>query len=357
MFDLSELRVPIVQAPMAGGPATVALASAVCRAGGLGFLAAGYKTAEAVTDQISELREHTRAPFGVNLFVPQPAPDPAAISAYRTELAAEAARYGVELPEPDAGDDDRWDDKIGMLLDRPVPVVSFTFGVPSEHVIADLHRVGTCVIATVTKPDEARTAATRGADVLCVQGPEAGGHSGIHDPEADPSSTPLLQLLPAIRDVTSLPLTAAGGLATGSDIAAALRAGARAVQLGTAYLRTPESGAKPVHKEALVNPRFATTVMTRAFSGRPARGLRNRFIDDHGETAPAGYPLVNQLTQPLRAAAAAAGDPEGLHLWAGTGHQHSADIPAAELTARLWEEARSALPDEPALGPGTAEGD
>ncbi len=342
MFDLAELRTPIVAAPMAGGPSTPALAAAVGRAGGLGFLAAGYRTPEALASQIRELRELSSAPFGVNLFVPGPVPDVESIAAYRAELAAEAARYDVDLPEPDPRDDDRWDEKVALLLADPVPVVSFTFSPPPADVVADLHRVGTYVVGTVTSVAEARAVAALGVDALCVQGPEAGGHSGMHDPSALPPAVPLLGLLAAVRAETSLPLVATGGIATGADIAAALRAGARAVQLGTAYLRTPESGAKPAHKRALADSRFAETVVTRAFSGRPARGLRNRFIDAHDATAPVGYPLVNQLTQPLRAAAASRDDPEGLALWAGTDYRHATDVPAETLTHDLWIAAQAA---------------
>ena len=341
MFDLAELRTPIVAAPMAGGPSTPALAAAVCRAGGLGFLAAGYKTPDALAEQIEDLRGRTGAPFGVNLFVPQPPPDLAAIAGYREELRSEAERYGVALPEPDPGDDDEWGEKIELLLADPVPVVSFTFGLPSAEVVADLHGVGSYLVATVTSVAEAQAADRLGVDALCVQGPDAGGHSGTHDPDAEPGTTPLLELLGPVGEHNSLPLIAAGGLTTGADIAAALRAGARAVQLGTMYLRTPESGAKPAHRRALADPRFTTTVLTRAFSGRYARGLRNRFIDEHDATAVAGYPLVNQLTQPLRAAAAAQDDPDGLALWAGTGYRNATDTPAETLTAQLWDAARA----------------
>lgn len=347
MFELAELPTPIVQAPMAGGPATPALAAAVCRAGGLGFLAAGYKTPDALAGQVEELRGETEAPFGVNLFVPHPVPDVSAIAAYREELAEEARRYGVVLGEPDPTDDDRWDEKLSMLTRRPVPVVSFTFGAPPRSAVTELHRVGTFVIATVTTVAEADVAATLGVDALCVQGPEAGGHCGSHDPDAEPNTMPLPQLLAGVGGVSALPLIAAGGIATGTDVAAALRTGASAVQLGTAYLRTPESGAKSVHRAALADPGFTATVVTRAFSGRNARGLRNRFVDDHHATAPSGYPLVNQLTKPVRAAAAAAGDPGGFALWAGTGYRHATDTPAETLTTRLWESAQDAPSDRP----------
>lgn len=343
MFKLSGLGRPIVQAPMAGGPSTVDLAAAVCAAGGLGFLAAGYQTPQAMADQIDGLRSRTDAAFGVNVFLPQAPPDPAVIGRYRAELATDARRYGVDLPELDPHDDDCWHDKIVYLVRRPVPVVSFTFGAPLAAVVNELHRVGTYVVGTVTSPSEARTAVARGVDALCVQGPEAGGHRGTHDQTAEPGMIPLLELMQAVGAETSVPLIAAGGLATGDDIAAAIAAGARAVQLGTAYLRTPESGTNPVYRAALTDPRFATTVVTRAFSGRPARGLRNRFIEAHDATAPVGYPLVNQLTKPLRAAAAKQGDPDGLAMWAGTGYRRSSDLPAKILTERLWQDASAAL--------------
>jgi nitronate monooxygenase len=343
VFELGGLRLPIVQAPMAGGPSTPGLVTAVGQAGGLGFLAAGYQTAEALAGQIEAVRAGTTAAFGVNVFVPQPRPDASVVAAYRDELAAEAERYGVALPEPDPGDDDHWDSKIKMLIEQPVPVVSFTFGVPARDVVSELHRAGTYVLGTVTSQAEARLAAAAGVDGLCVQGPGAGAHRGTFDVAAEPGRAPLGTLLTEIGHGTELPLIAAGGLATGSSIAAALRAGARAAQVGTGYLRTAESGAKPAYQAALADPRFGPAIVTRAFSGRPARGLRNRFTDAHHATAPAAYPLVNQLTQPLRAAAAARGDADGLSLWAGSGYRYATEEPAGQVTVRLWETARAEL--------------
>lgn len=342
MFHPDDLRLPIIQAPMAGGPGTTALAAAVCRAGGLGFVAAGYQAPERLAAQIAELRTLTGAPFGVNVFVPQPAVDPHRIDAYRAELATEAERHGVRLPDPDPHDTDHWEAKTRMLLDDPVPVVSFTFGTPPRDLVDRLRQAGTWVVTTVTSVHEARSAASLGVDALCVQGPEAGGHRGTFDPYAEPGTTSLLHLLDAIRQVTDLPLIAAGGMTTGSGIAAALEHGARAVQLGTAYLRTPEAGTHPAWRAALADESFSATVVTRAFSGRPARGLKNRFINAHHATAPVGYPLVNQLTKPLRAAAAARGDAHGLSLWAGTGYRDAAEAPAETLTIRLWQDARRA---------------
>ncbi len=343
MFSVLRLPVPIVQAPMAGGPGTPELVAAVVRAGGLGFLAAGYLSPGALGERIARTRELVGpGPFGVNVFVPRPLPgDLAPVYRYRAELAVEAERYGVALPEPDVQDTDHWERKLELLLADPVPVVSFTFGPPPAATVEALHAAGTAVVATVTSPREAAEAAGLGVDALCVQGPEAGGHRGCFDPEADPDDTPLPLLLARVRERTDLPLIAAGGLATGADIAAVLRGDTTAAaQLGTAYLRTPEAGTGAAYRAALADPgAFGRTTVTRAFSGRPARGLRNRFIEDHSATAPAGYPLLHQLTKPLRAAAAAAGDPHGLSLWAGTGHRHTTREGAEELTRRLWREA------------------
>jgi nitronate monooxygenase len=340
MFALDDLAVSIVQAPMAGGPSTPGLVHAVTRAGGLGFLAGARKTPEVMAHEISQVRRTSTRAFGVNLFVPQPPVEVTVeVQEYLRRMQAEADRYGAFLPEPDPGHDDAWDAKMDLLLSDPVPVVSFTFGMPTQAEVESLRRVGSFVIATVTCVSEARAAAELGFDALCVQGPEAGGHRGTHDRDAEPDETPLLGLLAAIRRVTPLPLVAAGGLSSGADIAAALDAGAGAVQLGTAYLRTPEAGTKPVHKDALVDPRRDGTAVTRAFSGRYARGLRNRFLTEHDASAPSAFPLLDLVTAPIRAAAAERGDAEAMSLWAGTGHAHVTDEPAEDVTRRLWHEA------------------
>jgi nitronate monooxygenase len=346
VLALDRLPVPIVQAPLARRVATPALVAAVAEAGALGFLAGGYLTAAELAADVAALRRRTAAPFGVNLFAPQPCPatDPE-LDAYRARLLPEAERLGVALP-PVAGvaarDDDDWAAKLDLLLAHPVPVASFTFGLPAAGVLAALRERDTAVVVTVTTVAEARRAATAGADALCVQGPEAGGHRGTFDPAAPPGALPLLDLLAEVRAAVSLPLLAAGGLASGHQVSTVLRAGAAAAQLGTAYLRTPESGASALHKASLVDPRFDCTVVTRAFSGRPARGLATRFSREHERHAPAGYPRVHWLTSPLRAAGTAAGDPDVVAMWAGTGHAAATEEGATELTRRLWAEAEQA---------------
>ncbi|WP_435212148.1 nitronate monooxygenase [Streptomyces sp. bgisy034] len=350
---------PIVQAPMAGGVSVPHLAAAVSEAGGLGFLAAGYKTADGMYQEIKQLRGLTQRPFGVNVFMPQPEyADAAAVDVYRHQLAGEAAWYEVELGDPDSGRDDGYDAKLAVLLDNPVPVVSFHFGVPGAEVLESLRRAGTVTLVTATTPDEALAVQRAGADAVIVQGVEAGGHQGTHrdHPETDCTGIGLLSLLAQVRETVSLPLVAAGGIMRGSQIAAVLAAGASAAQLGTAFLITPESGANALHKQALTNPLFVRTELTRAFSGRPARGLVNRFMREHGPYAPAAYPEVHHLTSPLRKKAAASGDPQGMALWAGQGHRMARELAAGRLVEVLVAEldaastALSAYPEGGAAG-------
>ncbi|GAA4574458.1 NAD(P)H-dependent flavin oxidoreductase [Planotetraspora kaengkrachanensis] len=344
------MALPVIQSPMAGGPSTPALAATVSAAGGLGFLAAGSRTASAVRDEIAEVRARTDAPFGVNVFVPGPDPARAGfteveadLACYREELVAEAERYGVDLPETVPWDDDQWEAKIDLLVSERVPVVSFMFGCPSPEIVSRLHGAGSTVVVTVNTPAEAVAAAETGADALSVQGPGAGGHQADFLPSdwSPPSGLP--ELVAEIRGVVDLPMAAAGGLMDGRDIAAVLRAGAVAAQLGTAFLRTTESGAHPVHKAALADPAFTETAFTRAFTGRRARGLANRFMAEHEGSAPHLYPQVNRLTAGLRQAAAAQGDPHGMSLWAGVGFRRARDLPAAQVVASLAEETRAAL--------------
>jgi nitronate monooxygenase len=338
-------RYPIVQAPMAGGASCPQLAAAVSEAGGLGFLAAGYKTADGMYQEVKQVRGLTGQPFGVNLFMPQPnTADPAAVEVYRHQLAGEAAWYETPLGDPDSGRDDGYEAKLAILLDDPVPVVSFTFGCPTRDVLDSFAKAGTFTVVTVTTPEEAQAAQWAGADAVCVQGVEAGGHQGTHrdDPATDGSGIGLLSLVALVRESVQLPVIAAGGLMRGGQIAGVLAAGAVAAQLGTAFLVCPESGANALHKQAMTNPLFVRTELTRAFSGRPARGLVNRFMREHGPYAPAAYPQVHHLTSPLRKAAAKAGDPQGMALWAGQGHKMARDLPAGRLVDVLVAELDSA---------------
>ena len=341
MFSLTDLRIPIIAAPMAGGASTPELVRSITEGGGLAFLAAGYKHPDAMARQITDVKQGSRRPYGVNVFVPAPPmTDRSGVDAYRLELEATAVEHGVELPPTRVSDDDWFSDKVALLIEYRVPVVSFTFGLPPAAAVDGLHAVDACVIATVTSLPEAALAAARGVDVLCVQGPEAGGHRATFTTIEDPETTPLPELVSAVRRLSRLPLIAAGGIHSSAGITALLARGADAVQLGTAFLRTVESGAQRAHKDALVDPRFDHTVVTRAFSGRPARGLRNAFIAAHDATAPRAYPQVHHLTSGLRADAGRRGDADGLALWAGTGFRSALDAPASVVLARLWQGTR-----------------
>lgn len=346
LTDLSSFSAfPIIQAPMAGGASGPRLAAAVSDAGGLGFLAAGYKTPEAMYEEIRQLRGLTSNPFGVNLLTPQPdTSDRSAVEVYAEQLAGEAAWYSTPLGDPESGLDDAYDAKVAILLDNPVPVVSFTFGCPDRPVFDAFAKVGTYTVVTVTTPGEALAAQWAGADAVCVQGMEAGGHQGTHrdNPQLDHAGFGLLSLVPQVREAVQLPVIATGGLMRGNQIAAVLAVGADAAQLGTAFLVCPESGANALHKRAITDPVFARTELTRAFSGRPGRGLVNRFMREHGPYAPAGYPQIHHLTAGLRKAAAAVGDPQAMALWAGQGHRQARDLPAAELVALLMDELNAA---------------
>ncbi|MQY05722.1 nitronate monooxygenase [Actinomadura macrotermitis] len=318
-------ELPIVQAPMAGGAGTPELAAAVAEAGGLGFLAAGYKSAAQMRDDIVRMRALTSRPFGMNLFLPSEDPvDAAAVARYRERLGP-----GTGTPGPR---DDDYDAKVADLLGDPPALVSFTFGMPAQDVVRAFQDRGVSVVVTVTSVDEARAASS--ADVLCVQGTEAGAHQGSFTND-DRERLPLRTLLAAVREVTAQPLIAAGGIGDAAAVADVLALGAVAAQAGTAFLRCPESGANAVHKAALADPAYTETALTRAFTGRPARGLVNRFLAEHSAHAPAAYPDVHYVTSPLRKAAVARGDAGGVNLWAGTSWRLAREAPAAEVLASL----------------------
>jgi nitronate monooxygenase len=338
---LDELAVPIVQAPMAGGPSTPALAAAVSEAGGLGFIAAGYKTAEAMWADVEDTRARTARPFGVNLFSPaQPPADPATVGAYAERLQAEAQAAGAELGEP-RHDDDGYREKLDRLLQAPPAVVSFTFGCPDAAVVDELHAAGAEAWVTVTEPEEAAQAAAAGADALVTQGSEAGGHRGSFEDREDRVDYGLLALLQLVRARTDLPLVATGGIATGEAVAAVLAAGAAAAQVGSAFMRTPEAGTSAAQRSAHATSR--PTGLTRAYSGRLARGIVNRLQAEHTAAAPLAYPEIHYVTAPLRAAARKAGDAELINLWAGEAHELAEERPAAEIVADLAAAATAAL--------------
>src|ERR1700761_1868958 len=320
---------------MAGGISTPALAAAVSNAGGLGFLAAGYREPGAVAAEVAELRAATDKPFGLNLFAPPgEAADPTAVEAYAATIAHEG-----ELGEA-RHDDDWFAEKLALAAGLAVPVVSFTFGAPTTAQCGALHEAGCAVWATVTTPAEAELSAAAGVDALVLQGFEAGGHRGSFD-DAVPQDFGLLALLRLVAGLTDLSLVASGGLFDGAGIAAVLVAGAAAAQLGTAFALCPEAATSPAQRAAIESD--VPTAVTRAFTGRRARGVVNRFMRDHEPDAISAYPEVHHLTAPLRAAAKAAGDPDAFHLWAGQTHAMARPVPASQLVEEFAGEMRAAL--------------
>ena len=236
--------------------------------------------------------------------------------------------------------DDGWEGKLELVERERPAVVSFTFGCPERAVVARLQNSGIAVWCTVTSPTEAGIAAAAGVDALVVQGAEAGGHQGSFE-DTDAAPVGLLALLQLVRRATALPLVAAGGIANGHGVASVIAAGASAAQIGTCLMLTPEAGTSTPHRAAFA--RDAPTALTRAFSGRRARGIVNRFMRDHDVAAPKAYPQVHYLTAPLRAAARAAEDADGINLWAGQAYSLAEAAPAAELVARWGAQAREAL--------------
>lgn len=332
---MRELIRPLAVAPMAGGPSTPALVVAAGRAGALGFLAAGYKTPEAVEAELRAVRAESVA-YGLNVFVPTPPPpDGAAVDRYRRLLQAEADHYGVDLPPVRWRDDDHFDAKIELAVTYAPPVVSFAFGVPARGVVAALQAAGSAVAITVTTAAEASAALTAGPDVLIAQGGTAGGHSSTTSPAAYRGTTTAGRVLAAVRAVTDLPVIAAGGTGSAQDVRALRAAGAFAVQAGTAFLLAPEAGTRPAQRAAMLSGEHRETVVTRAFTGQPARALRNRFTDAYSGAAPVGYPAVHHLTAPIRAAAAERGDAGALNLWAGTGFAAARPAGTADIVEEL----------------------
>ncbi|OHV35326.1 MULTISPECIES: nitronate monooxygenase [Pseudofrankia] len=368
-MELPPVPTGIVCAPMAGGPSTPELAAAVGEAGGLGTLAAGYLTVDRFAADIERTRGLTRRPFAVNLFLggqrargtDAQALD-AAVAAYAERLGPLAARLDVAPGDPGppgvggsagAPDDDDFAAKLDVAVAARPALLSVAFGLPSHEDVARCHGAGIPVAVTVTDERQALAAAARGADALIAQGWEAGGHRGGIDPddvEGADGRLALMPLLARVRAAVDVPVLAAGGIADGAGVAAVLAAGAHAAVLGSAFLRTPEAGTSDVHRAALAGGR--RTVVSRAFTGRLARGLDNAFTREHGPVAPAAYPRVHRITAPLRAEGRRRHDPELVNLWAGETASLSRAVPAAELVAGWHAQALEAL--ETAYGVASA---
>ena len=332
------LRYPIIQAGMAGGSTTPQLVAAVSNAGGLGTLGAGYMTPQAIREAIQEIRRLTDRPFAVNLFVNGiPEANEAAVA--KVQGLMQKYREELNLPEPAPVTKyaERYQEQLQVILEERVALFSFTFGMPTEAEMEELRDAGILTCGTATTVAEAVALEAHGVDMICGQGQEAGGHRGTFRLDAEHALVGTMALVPQIADAVQVPVIAAGGIMDGRGVAAALMLGASAAQLGTAFLTVEESGAHEVYKKAILESTDDSTALTRAFSGRYARGIRNRFLEEmaaHEADIPE-YPIQNALTRNIRNAAAKQNDPSYMSLWAGQAAAMSTTGTADQLMERL----------------------
>jgi nitronate monooxygenase len=325
MTELLKIEFPIIQAPMAGGVTTSNLVAEVSNSGGLGMMGAGYMTPDQIRDQIKEIKQLTTYPFGINLFVPN--------EFTYTEKEIKAANDhlqpiykqlnisdNVNLDIPTSNQFfEKFDEQIQVVIDEKVPVCSFTFGVPSIEIIAELKHHNIILMGTATTVEEAVEVEKLGMDMVVVQGSEAGGHRGNFMADDEKSLVGLMSLIPQVVDHVSIPVIAAGGIMDGRGLMAAICLGSKGVQMGTAFLTCIESGAHKLHKEGILHAKEDQMVLTRAFSGKWARGINNKFISDfknHEESVP-HFPVQNTLTQHIRKAASSQNNSDYMSLWSG----------------------------------------
>ncbi len=343
-----SLAHPIVQAPLAGGGDTPALVAAVGEAGALGFIGASYLTPAQIDEVARAVRGLTKRPFGINLFAPTPAPQPPADPGPAlARVAPYFAELGLPAPAAPAAPADAFPAQLEAALASGAAAFSFTFGVLPADAIRAIKARGMFLLGTATTVEEAVALERSGVDAVVAQGAEAGGHRGTFAGEIEAGMVGTIALVPQIADAVAVPVVASGGIMDGRGIAAALALGAGAVQMGTAFLACDEAGVPEAYKQAILGARESDTRITRAFSGRAARGIANRFLTEaeHAGAADAilPFPLQNALTRPLRAAAAQAGRAEFLSLWAGQGVRLARRGPAGALVARLAAETGSVL--------------
>lgn len=341
------LRCPILQAPMAGGGDTPELIAAVCEAGGFGSIGGAYLTPAAITQAAQKIRSRTNRGFGVNLFAPVAVPDlPDDTSRALEKIGPAFANLGLSEPSVPASGGFVFRDQLEAALNTGATVFSFTFGVMPDDVIRAAKARGMIVMGTATSVDEAIQLEQAGVDAVVTQSAEAGGHRGTFSGDFDAGMVGAISLIPQVVDAVNVPVIASGGIMDGRGIAAALTLGASAVQLGTAFLTTEEAGIPPVYKNAISSTKEDETRITRAFSGRPARGIRNAFLREYEQSAEGDilpFPFQNALTRPMRTEAAKQGNPEYLSLWAGQGVRMSRRVPAADLMKQLIDETERSL--------------
>lgn len=343
---LPKSEIPILQGPMLGA-STPDMVVAASRAGGIGSLGAAGYAPGALTEAITGIRQRVGGkPFLINLFVLEPArPDAAALANAMRQLAPWRAELGLaEQAIPNKWAED-FAAQFEVLVETAPPIASFTFGILSAEQCARLKARGIAVVGTATTVAEARAWAEIGADAICASGFESGGHRGTFLKPVEESLVGVVSLVPAIRAATGLPVIAAGGIMEGRSIAAMLQLGAEAVQMGTAFLLAEESAISAPWRAELKGKDADATRLTRAFSGRYARGLENRFLREMADKEIPPYPIQNALTQELRAASARAGRSDMLSLWAGQGVHAIREGRTTDLVRIFWDEARAAMRD------------
>ncbi|AEY01896.1 2-nitropropane dioxygenase [Oceanimonas sp. GK1] len=343
------IRYPIIQAPMAG-VSTPALAAAVSNAGGLGSLGLGASSVADARRQIEQTQQLTDRPFNVNVFCHAPARrDAATEAAWLDYLRPLFSEQGAAVPvrlEEIYSSFNHSESMQALLIELRPAVVSFHFGLPPAHLLERLHSAGVLTLASATCPEEARQIEAAGIHGVVAQGIEAGGHRGMFDPDAPDSQLSTAELVRVLVAECRPPVIAAGGIMDGADIRAMLALGAAAVQLGTAFVACPESAASETYRQRLLTAGAGQTRLTATLSGRPARGLLNRFIhhaEAPGAPVPPDYPLAYDAAKQLHGAAARRGCEDFAAHWAGMAVARARALPAAELMARLMEEAEEAV--------------
>lgn len=342
------LTYPIIQAPLAGGGDTPDLVAAVCNAGGIGFIGAAYLTPAQIIEAGHAVRAKTPRPFGINLFAPLPRPEvPSDTRPALQRVAPFFAELGLPAPSIPQATGSSFNEQLSAALETGASVFSFTFGLLPPSAIEAIKKRGMFLIGTATTVAEAVDLEKSGVGAVVAQGSEAGGHRGTFAGHFTSGMVGTMSLVPQVADAVKVPVIASGGIMDGRGIAAALALGASAVQMGTAFLTCHEAGVPDAYKEAILHAREDQTRITRAFSGRPARGIVNRFMteveSDGSADAILPFPIQNALTRPLRTAAAKQGRAEFLSLWAGQGVRLARRQSAAELVARLANETEAAI--------------
>jgi len=339
IIHLLGIENPIVQAPMAGAD-SVPLALGVCKAGGMGSLACALKSVDEIRAAVRKIREETAQPFNLNFFChTMTGPSQAAVERWKAFLAPFYSRLGLEIEAvPEARLRTPFDEQTCALLEEIVPsVASFHFGLPAPHFVERLKNRGIRIFGTATSVQEAKWLEERGSDAVVVQGLEAGGHRGMFLEQNPATQTGLFALLPQVADAVKVPLIAAGGIADARGIVAAFALGASAVQIGTAYLFCPEAEISSLYRSALHELKESGTAVTNLFSGRPARGIVKRYLEDGGliSEAALSFPYAATLTHPLRAASEKAQSTDYMQMWAGQAAGLGKSMGAEELTRML----------------------